>query len=79
MNEIDPQVCGCLKSARASTRDALSAMRLANIRAGDVVALRPTDEDRDVLVAIQEIIRDLRSAMGDLNWYIDGHAGEVEE
>lgn len=79
MIKIDPEVWAYMKSARTSTTGALAAMKLANIRAGDVVALRPTDEGRDVLYGVREVISDLQSAKGCLDWYIDGHAGEVEE
>ena len=78
MSKLDPELCMYLKSARASTRDALAALGLAHIRIGVNVAYHPTDEDKDVLVGIRETISDLRSAMGDLDFYIDGHAGEVE-
>ena len=79
MSRLDPELSMYLKSARASTRDALSAMRLAYFSAKKIVAGRPTDADRDVLYGTQEIISDLQSAKDILDWYIDGHAGEVEE
>ena len=43
------------------------------------VSYHPTDEGRDVLGGVREVIRDLQNAKGGLDWYIDGHAGEVEE
>ena len=79
MSKLDPEVREYLNSARARTTDALAALGLAHIRMGIVVEGRPTEADRDVLVAIHEIVSDLQSAKSTLEWYIDGHAGEAEE
>lgn len=68
-----------LQAARLHLLSAEKNLKLAQREQERVAAERQTYEDRDVLYGIQDMLSISGDVVNYLDWYIDCHAGEVEE